>query len=66
MITTIHNIETVRGVVKVVIFVEGDHQLAHIYLNEKLVSQMRYMRNQDIDISLVDIIKSDLSEILIS
>jgi hypothetical protein len=61
MTTTICNIENSRGNVKVVLYIEGEHQLAHIYLNDQIVSQLKFKKDQDIDINLIEIIQNNLA-----
>ena len=61
MKTTIHNINMAQGSIKVVLFIEGNNQVAHIFKNQQLVSKLKYEKDQDIDINLIDAIRSDCS-----
>ena len=60
MKTTIYNINTTHGDFKILLFVEGNNQVAHIYKGEQLVRKFKYEKDQDINIDLVDVIKNDL------
>lgn len=59
MTTTIHNIEHSRGELKVILFIEGQDQIAKLYLEDRLVLEMKYKKDQDMQIDLLDIIEND-------
>ena len=62
MKTTIYNINTTHGNFKILLFVEGGNQVAHIYKGEQLVSMFKYEKDQDINIDLVEVITNDLQQ----
>lgn len=63
MKTTIHNVESRHGIVKLVLFIEGNEQRCHVFRGDQLVNQYSYSKDQDIDIDLLDILESDIANL---
>lgn len=61
MKTTIHNIETEHGCIRVKLFSEGDNQAAHIFKNELLVAMIKFEKVQESNLTLLDLIRRDFS-----
>jgi len=63
MKTTVHNVKSRHGIVKLVLFIEGSEQKCHVFKGDQLVNQYSYSKDQDIDIDLLDLLKSDIAHL---
>jgi len=63
MKATIHNVESRYGTMKLVLFIEDNEQKCHVFMNDQLVAQYSYSKDKDINIDLLDILKSDIARL---
>lgn len=63
MKTTIHNVESRHGLVKLVLFIEGNAQRCHVFRNEQHIAEFSYSKDQDIDIDLLNILQTDIARL---
>jgi len=48
---------------KLVLFIEDNEQKCHVFMNDQLVAQYSYSKDKDINIDLLDILKSDIARL---
>ena len=48
---------------KLVLFIEDNEQKCHVFLKDQLVAQYSYSKDKDINIDLLDILKTDIARL---